>query len=462
MSPEMAGGRRVLSGWGSTAPSAAEVVEPLDSMSAARTIVDAPRRGVIARGLGRSYGDAAQNAGGHVVSTLRLDAIELDATTGIAKVDAGVSLDALLRHSIPHGWFVPVSPGTRFVTVGGAIAADVHGGNHHVDGSFANHLDSFTLVDAAVGGDGARSRTHHVSPDSDAELFWATAGGMGLTGIVTEATMRLIPIETSRMLVDTDRYADLDALMAAMVEGDDRYRYSKAWVDCLATGASLGRSVLTRAEHAPLDALDPAQRGDPLAFDPKTRLSAPPWAPSWLLNRWSIRAFNELWFRKAPKHQVEHVEPLTSFFHPLDMVDGFNRLYGRRGFLEYQFVVGDEHGDVVRTALERASAEQYPSFLSVLKRFGPGNPGPLSFPMSGWTLVLDIPAAMDGLDDLLDGFDELVADVGGRVYLAKDSRLRPDLFPKMYPDLDRFAAVRDRVDPERVLQSDLARRLVIP
>lgn len=452
--------RRLLTGWGRTAPSVAEVVEPGDASGVVRSIEEAPSRGLIARGLARSYGDAAQNAGGRVVDSRRIDRIDLDTVTGTATVDAGVSLDTLMRATIPNGWFVPVSPGTRYATVGGAIAADVHGGNHHVDGSFTNHVDSFTLVDATRGPDGPR--THAVDPTGDPDLFWATAGGMGLTGIVTEARIELIPIETSFMLIDTDRVPDLDTLMALMVEGDDRYRYSKAWVDSLARGRHLGRGVLTRGDHAPLDVLPAKRRVDPLAFDPAMRLSAPPWAPSWLLNPVSIRAFNEVWYRKAPKHQVAHPEHLTSFFHPLDMIEGWNRMYGPRGFLQYQFVVPDDAHEVVRIALERASTQRYPSLVTVLKRFGPGNPGPLSFPMPGWTLTLDIPAAMTGLDEVLDELDELVADVGGRVYLAKDSRLRPEMLPKMYPDLDRFSEVRDRVDPDRVLTSDLSRRLSIP
>lgn len=451
---------RLLSGWGGTAPSAASVVRPDDSLEVARAMNDAPRRGVIARGLGRSYGDSAQNAGGSVVDTGGLSEIDLDVETGIARVDAGASLDALMREAIPLGWFVPVTPGTRFVTAGGALAADIHGKNHHVDGSFANHVDSFTLVDASSSG-GGEPEARTVSLQTDPDLFWATAGGMGLTGIVTEMTFHLIPIETAVMLVDTDRVADLDALMALMVEGDQRYRYSVAWVDCLARGAHLGRSVLSRGDHAPREALADSRRSDPLAFDPRIRIPAPPWAPNGLLNKLSIRAFNELWFRKAPRHEVGALESITSFFHPLDMIDGWNRLYGSRGFLQYQYVVPDDAHEAVRTTLERLVEAQCASFLAVLKRFGPGNPGPLSFPIPGWTLGLDIPAGLSGLDALLDDLDQLVADVGGRVYLAKDSRLRPDLLAKMYPDLDTFAAVRDRVDPHRVLQSDLARRLGI-
>lgn len=447
--------RRLLTGWSRTAPTAARVVSPTSSETILPVVADeATPRGAIARGLGRSYGDAAQNAGGTVVDTTacaRIDESQL--ADGILRLEAGVSLDTLMRRYIPQGWFVPVTPGTRHVSIGGAIAADIHGKNHHVDGSFSDHVIEMT-VHTPTG-------THSISRTSDPELFRATAGGLGLTGVVGDATIQMVPIATSQMLVDTERADNLDDVMARMVEGDNRYRYSVAWIDCLARGATLGRSVLTRGDHAPLAALTNAWMSDPLAFDPKTRVRAPSAVPTGLLNRFSIKAFNELWFRKAPRAQRDHLESITSFFHPLDMIDGWNRLYGSRGFLQYQYAVPDSEAETVRLTLERLAAAQCASFLAVLKRFGPGNHNYLSFPTPGWTLALDIPASIDGLAALLDDLDELIAGAGGRIYLAKDSRLRPELLEAMYPQLDQFRSVCNRVDPQHRMRSDLDRRLGI-
>jgi decaprenylphospho-beta-D-ribofuranose 2-oxidase len=444
----------VLTGWGRTAPSSAHVVAPEAVADIAEQLAHPGDRGLVARGLGRSYGDAAQNGGGTVLDTTRLSTIRsFDPNTAVIHADAGASLDELMRTLIPKGFFLPVTPGTRFVTVGGALAADIHGKNHHGEGSFANHVDAFTLC--------APKETLEVTPTDEPDLFWGTAGGLGLTGVITDVRFRLLPIETSRLLVDTERVSDLESLMDRMVEGDRRYRYSVAWIDCLASGKSLGRSVLTRGDHAPLDALPPKRRSRPRSYGPSTLLSVPPWVPGGLVNRFTVGAFNEFWFREKPRQGTGHLESISAFFHPLDFIRHWNRLYGARGFIQYQYAVPDNAEATVRQTLERLSAARCPSFLAVLKRFGPGNPGPLSFPIAGWTLALDIPVAARGLAPLLAELDRLVVDAGGRVYLAKDARLSPDLVPIMYPDLERFQELRARMDPSHILQSDLARRLLL-
>jgi decaprenylphospho-beta-D-ribofuranose 2-oxidase len=282
---------------------------------------------------------------------------------------------------------------------------------------------------------------------------------MGLTGVVLDATLALQPVETSRMVVDTERARDVDDCMARMLDGDDRYRYSVAWIDCLARGPNLGRSVLTRATHARVEDLPPRRRAGARDYDPRVRLTAPPWLPGGLLNPLTVRAFNELWFRKAPSERHGEIQSISQYFFPLDGVRGWNRIYGPRGFVQYQFVVPYGREDVVRVVLERLSAAGCASFLAVLKRFEHENVAPLSFPLPGWTLALDVPTAGSALVELLDGLDALVAGAGGRVYLTKDARLARDHVAAMYPDLARWRDVRDAVDPDGVLVSDLDRRL---
>jgi decaprenylphospho-beta-D-ribofuranose 2-oxidase len=447
----------MLSGWGRTAPSAASVTAPglpeVVSLLVERAALAPRRQGLVARGMGRSYGDAAQCAGGLVVETKHLDHIDpVDPDTGAVRVGAGVSLDALVRAGLAAGWFLPVSPGTRQVSVGGAVAADVHGKNHHRDGSFCSHVSSLRLA--------TPTGTHVVGPDDDPELFWATAGGMGLTGVVTEAVVRMRRVETAWMRVSTEQHRDLDSLMAGLERADARHGYSVAWVDCAARGSGFGRGLLDAGDHAEVDDLPPRRRANPLVPPRRTRLRMPPLVPPRIVNPLTVAAFNEAWFRKSPSRdgQVRH---LAGFFHPLDAVADWNLLYGRRGFVQYQFVVGDKHRDLVRRSLEILHGVGAPSSLAVLKRFGPANPGPLSFPIPGWTLALDLAVGPPELRGALRRLDEMVAEVGGRVYLAKDGRLEPRAFRSMYPGLPELLAVRRRVDPDGVLQSDLGRRLQI-
>ena len=444
-----------LTGWGRIAATRARLAEPADPSEVAALLKDAPVRGVIARGLGRSYNNAAQNDGGLVIGMSRLNRIiSVDPATGEATCEAGVSLEQLMVAGLPHGWFVPVSPGTRQVTVGGAIAADVHGKNHHRAGSFARHVRWFDLLLPG----GAQVR---VSPGAEPRLFWATAGGMGLTGIIVRAAIRLTKVETASVRVDTIRAADLDEAMSCLADADGRYGYTVAWLDCLARGRHLGRSVVTSGDFAAVADLPAGRRRDPLAFRPHTRLSAPRACPPGLVNRYTVAVANEAWYRKAPRRREGQIQSIGAFFHPLDGIGNWNTVYGPAGFRQYQCVVPFGQEQVLRRSLELISAAGAPSFVTVLKRFGPGDDGYLSFPAPGWTLALDFPGRTPGLAGLLDQLDAGLLAAGGRVYLAKDSRVSPQALAAMYPRLAEFRAVRADVDPDGVLTSDLARRLAL-
>ena len=445
-----------LSGWGRTAWTVADLFHTNDVHEMQRIIDGSGPRGVIARGLGRSYGAAAQNAGGNVIEITAegdpngVDAF-LDSATGVLDVASSVSLDSILRMSVPRGWFVPVTPGTRFITVGGAIASDVHGKNHHFDGSFGQHVSSITLLLAS-------GEILEMSPQSHPEWFWATVGGMGLTGIVLRAKVRMLPIESSRVRVETERLVNFDAVCEAMSSdgADNDYRYSVCWIDLLATGSSMGRGVLTRGEHA---SVADVKDDDVLAYDPRLKVPAPGWVPNGVLNKWSIKAFNEVWYRKAPANRHVSIESIPQFFHPLDGVHQWNRLYGKQGFIQYQFIVPLDRIDVLRTVIETFSSAGVASFLAVLKRMGAQNLAPMSFPTEGWTLTLDMAAGIKGLPELLAKVDNMVLDAGGRHYLAKDSHVSPTAVRRGYPRLDEWMQTRDSMDPYGLWRSDLARRL---
>ena len=454
MAAQLGTQRQKLTGWGMTEPTWAEVAVPSNADEVAGLVKEASQGGgVIARGLGRSYNNAAQNDGGFVLSTAGLGRVlAFDSEAGVVTCEAGVSLEELMVRFLPEGFFVPVTPGTRKVSVGGAMAADVHGKNHHVAGSFMRHVLSFDLLLAS-------GEVRTVTPEGDPELFWATAGGMGLTGIVLRATIRLKKVETSRLVVDTVKTADIDETMAHLSATDADYDYTVAWTDCLASGRSLGRSVITSGNFATIGELKYRYRGKPRAFKPSSLVGAPPVFPSGLLNRRTIALANEVWYRKAPRKRDGELQTIGTFFHPLDGINNWNRGYGPAGFRQYQYVVPFESSDVVRRSLERISALGAPSFVTVLKRFGAGDPGPLSFPMPGWTLALDFPARTPWLSQLLSELDEMVLGAGGRLYLAKDSRIPAELMEPMYPKLGEFKRLRAQLDPDGVFSSDLSRRL---
>ncbi|GMU39928.1 MAG: oxidoreductase [Chloroflexota bacterium] len=443
----------VLTGWGGTAPAGARLV-PIDGPEAVRrALLDARARGVIARGLGRAYGDAAQVAGGTVVAMPGLGgAVRLDPAAGTVTTPAGARLGALLRLLLPRGWMLPVLPGTAHVTVGGAIAADVHGKDHHRTGSFGAHVEALTLLTP----DGeARTLSRH----ADAEAFHATLGGMGLTGVVTEATLRLERVATAYAHTTMVRTRDLDSTMAALGEADARHRWSVAWVDLARGGAAFARGVVEAGDPASLEALPPRALARPLLARGPRPLRMPP-LPVSAVSTPAVRAFNEARFALAGRATPEAVRPLEAFLFPLDRLAAWPRLYGPRGFIQYQFVLPFGAERTLHEVARRIAAGPMPVALAVLKRLGDGDGAPIGFPMAGWTLALDLPAVRDpGLAALLDRCDDLVAEAGGRVYLAKDARMRAEVVPAMYPRLSEWRAVRDRLDPERRMTSDLDRRL---
>ncbi|MGE3855874.1 MAG: FAD-binding protein [Dehalococcoidia bacterium] len=450
--------RHALTGWGRATRSLAHVVRPRDAHEVTALLTDGAPSGLVPRGMGRAYGDAAQNAGGVVLDGTGLDApARLDAERGVLTVSGGTSMESILRQCVGLGWFPPVTPGTRHVTVGGAIAADVHGKNHHADGSFARYVESITL--ALPGRASAPGEVRTVTPESDAPLFWATAGGMGLTGVILEARIRMRRIESPLMLVETRRARDLEAVMELLAEGDARAPYSVAWLDLLARGTSLGRGVVSMGDHAPVAAL-PAARGAARGYAPRRGLPAPPPLPGWLLSRPPVRALNAAWFRRAPARRVDELQSIDAFFYPLDLVDGWNRAYGASGMLQWQCLVPFEAERLLAQMVGELARGPVPVTLAVLKRMGEGSPGHLSFPAPGWTLAADLPAVRrPALDALLDRLDALVADAGGRIYLAKDARMRPEWLPRMYPRIEEWREVQARVDPDGRLTSDLDRRL---
>jgi decaprenylphospho-beta-D-ribofuranose 2-oxidase len=437
--------REQLLGWGRTSPTVADVAHPTHEDDVASILASAPN--VLARGLGRSYGDAAQLAGGVIIDNRGLVGVSAVDDVGRVRVGAGVSFDELLTIVMPQGWFVPVTPGTRQVTMGGAIAADVHGKDHHFHGSFANHVTSMRIA-TPVG-------VLVADPTTNTELFWATMGGLGLTGVVTEITLSLVKITSDAVLVDTDRFGTLADVMDTMRDSDERYRYSVAWVDCMSSGSKRGRSIL---EQANFDHRDDGNVR-PIAGPRRSPLTIPINAPNALLNPVSIRAFNEAWYRKSPSHAVGRTRRLTTYLHPLDGVRDWNKLYGRRGFVQYQFVVPDGARDAITEVVDRLATSRVSSFFAVLKRMGPANAGPLSFPQPGWTFALDLPIGPPQLPSTLNGLDDVVVAAGGRVYLAKDSRVAPEVVATMYPRLEEFRRIKATVDPHGVLASDLSRRL---
>ena len=430
----------ILGGWGRY-PRVDCPVAKMRNAEDARAAVEAGRS-VIARGNGRAYGDAALNRT-RVLSMLPCDHIAgFDAATGRITCEAGLLLADLIAFALPRGFFPPVSPGTKFVTIGGMIAADVHGKNHHRYGTFGRHVESLTLLTA----DGAVCRC---SRDAKPDLFAATLGGMGLTGVILNATFRLMPVESGAIRQEILRAAHLEETMAFSEASETTY--AVAWIDCLARGRGAGRGLVYRSDHA--------TAAEAARFRARTRRERrlPFDLPDWALNAWSVRAFNTLYYRCHKPGTA--IVALDSHFYPLDAVLDWNRAYGKRGLSQYQCVLPQASSRAALALLmDRVAQSGRGSPLAVLKLFGPEGEGLLSFPMKGYTVTFDFPVDAATLALMVE-LDAIVADHGGRLYLAKDARTGAAMMRKGYRHLDRFLELREAVDPGRKFASLQSERL---
>ncbi|SFW32824.1 FAD-binding oxidoreductase [Chitinophaga sancti] len=405
---------------------------------------------IIARGNGRCYGDASLAT--NSVSTLKFDKVlEFDTSTGVFECQSGITLDQILEVVVPKGWFLPVTPGTKFITVGGAVASDVHGKNHHAEGSFSNHIID---MDVITGKKEILTCSKEVLPD----LFWATCGGMGLTGIITRVKFGLKKIETAYIKQKQVKARNLDELIR-LFEEYNQYTYSMAWIDCLQKGDSFGRGILIVGEHATKEELNTQQAAAPLSLPDKRPLSVPFNFPSFALNTFTVKAFNWLYYAKNTKREINNVIPYEPFFYPLDAILHWNRGYGKAGFVQYQFVLPLDKKEGLVEILKRISDAGLGSFLAVLKVFGHQD-DLISFPRQGYTLALDFPVRK-GLFAFLDELDEVVLQYGGRLYLSKDARMKKEVFWQSYPNAQRFAEIVKAYNGDKIFHSVQSERLGI-
>ncbi len=450
------GTRQTMTGFGRIRPSQSVVIGPVGHDQLQALIAARPAGGLVARGAGLSYGDAAQNGSGIVVSPVTTTAIAVDYDRQTVTASSGTTFGEILSHIVPAGFILPVLPGTSQLTVGGALAADVHGKNHRQAGSLSAWVEQVDLVDGT-------GELRQLSVGTDPAGLRASLGGMGLTGIMLAATIRLRRIASDMMTVTSRRACNLDAVLS-MMEGATS-QYSVAWIDATAAGAALGRGIVDTADHA--DSPDPASP-DPASPDralaghsvgyrrgPRRRAPAMPVS---LVTPRTARTLNSLWYRKAPPVRTTLTD-LATYFSPLDSVQGWNHLVGPEGLIQYEFVVPVGAESVLSTALEAVQASNCAPFLGTLRRFGVASGGPLSFPVPGWCLAIDMPAGRPNLGAVLHALDMRVADAGGRVYPAKDARISQYAFESMYGPLADWRTTRARLDPQGLFQSDLGRRV---
>jgi FAD/FMN-containing dehydrogenase len=401
-----------------------------DQLPAAWTNVAGANGTTLAYGNGRSYGDSCLAASDHVVHTRRMNRfLAVDWQTGVLRAEAGCTLDDVLQLSVPRGWMLPVTPGTKFVTLGGAVANDVHGKNHHVRGTFGRHVRRFVLLRS-------EREPFECSPTENAEFFAGTIGGLGLTGVIAWVEIQLMPIRSSRVSVKSTRFGNLDEFIALSAELDSQHEYSVAWIDCLSRGSSLGRGIFMVGDHAQEGGLEHPSK--------KTR-TVPVTPPISLINPLTLRAFNALYYNRQQSKVVQSEVDYDSYFYPLDSLLEWHRIYGKRGFQQYQCVVPQANSrDGMHAILEAIGASGTGSFLAVLKRCGEvTSPGLLSFPMAGASLALDFPQQDERSHRLFERLDAIVREAGGRLYPAKDAHMSSSDFQRAYPAWRNLEALRD-------------------
>lgn len=406
----------------------------------------------IPRGLGRCYGDSSLNK--NILSTQKYNRVlQFDRESGILSCESGIGFDEILGIVVFHGWFLPVVPGTKFITLGGAVASNIHGKNHHKEGGFSNHVLEMDVMlsDGTV---------YTCSNKENPELFWATCGGMGLTGIILKVTVQLKKIKNSYISQKTIIANNLSEVFE-LFEQNSGFTYSVAWIDCLAKEESLGRSALFLGEHANDEELSKKQLNTPFALFKKKKLFVPFFFPEFSLNHFSVKAFNEIIFQKEKRFQGKKIVHYDPFFFPLDSILNWNRIYGRKGFLQYQFVLPKESSEEgMKKILRMISERGFGSFLAVLKLFGKGSDGFLSFPREGYTLALDFPFNHSILE-FLNELDRIVFNFGGRIYLTKDARMNKEMFMGTYKRAEEFINSKYHWDKYQKLRSLQSKRIGI-
>lgn len=434
-------------GWGRTLRSNSLEFQPrsLEELQDFVGTHESPR-GVIAHGLRRSYGDSSLNIGGVSVDAAFLSDLTFQQGTGMVTAGAGVSIGTLEKASLARGLFPPVVPGTGLVSIGGAIAADIHGKSHHITGSFSSCVKRIHLLYA----DGEIRDLFPEGPT--ANHFWATVGGLGLTGMILEADLQLIEMKQASVVVEETRVNNLDEMLTLLSASDKSFQHTVAWIDL--SGDFRGRGVVGKGNYSTQTSA--VEKSSPDKSKDGISLPFPNIAGISFINKYTVRAFNEMWFRKP---LAKGISSIDSFMHPLDRIQNWNRIYGRRGFLQYQFVVPEGNEDFLAHVLATMKDLGAVSFLGVLKRFGEGSPAPLSFPKPGWTLALDIPPQLGNLEQALNSLDSQLCARDGRIYLVKDARLKPEFVPLMYPRLEEWRTIRNNMDPRGMWQSDQSRRL---